>query len=50
MMQKTHTPAYPAELRKRGVRLFRENHSEYSSDNAASRAIACLTSAPMGQI
>ena len=40
MMQKTHTPAYPAELRKRGVRLFRENRSEYSSDNAASRAIA----------
>ena len=40
MMQKTHTPAYPAELRERGVRLFRENRSDYTSDNAAYRAIA----------
>ena len=40
MMKKKHTPAYPAEFRARGVRLFRENRSEYSSDNAAYRAIA----------
>ena len=40
MTKKKHTPAYPAELRERGVRVFRENRSEYSSDNAAYRAIA----------
>ena len=40
MTQKKHTPAYPAELRARGVRLFRENRSEYTSDNAAYRAVA----------
>ena len=40
MTQKKHTPAYPAELRERGVRLFRENRSDYTSDNAAYRAIA----------
>ena len=40
MTQKKHTPAYPAELHARGVRLFRENRSEYTSDNAAHRAIA----------
>lgn len=40
MTKKKHTPAYPTELRERGVRLFRENRSEYSSDNAAYRAIA----------
>jgi len=40
MTKKKHTPAYPAELRERGVRLFRENRSEYTSDNAAYRAIA----------
>ena len=40
MTQKKHTPAYPAELRARGVRLFRENRSEYTSDSAAHRAIA----------
>lgn len=40
MTKKKHTPAYPAELRERGVRLFRENRSEYASDNAAYRAIA----------
>jgi len=40
MTKKKHTPAYPAELRERGVRLFRENRSEYGSDNAAYRAIA----------
>ena len=40
MTKKKHTPAYPAELRERGVRLFRENRSEYTSDNATYRAIA----------
>lgn len=34
------TPAYPAELRERGVRLFRENRADYTSDTAAHRAIA----------
>ena len=40
MTKKKHTPAYPVELRERGVRLFRENRSEYTSDNAAYRAVA----------
>ena len=40
MTKKKHTPAYPAELRERGVRLFRENRSDYTSDNSAYRAIA----------
>ena len=39
-MKKNYTPAYPTELRERGVRLFRESRSEYTSDNAAYRAIA----------
>ena len=40
MTKRKHTPAYPAELRDRGVRLFREQRSEYASDTAACRAIA----------
>ena len=40
MTKSPHTPAYPAELRERGVRLFRENRSEYTRDTAAYRAIA----------
>ncbi len=40
MTRKRHTPAYPAELRDRGVRLFREHRSEYASNTAACRAIA----------
>jgi transposase-like protein len=40
MSQKRYTPAYPAELRDRGVRLFRDHRGEYASDNAAYRAIA----------
>ena len=40
MTRRKHTPAYPAELRERGVRLFREHRSEYASDTAACRAIA----------
>ena len=34
MTKRPYTPTYPAELRDRGVRLFREHRSEYSSDNA----------------
>ncbi len=40
MTPRRFTPAYPAELRERGVRLFRENRADYSSDSAACRAIA----------
>ncbi|SHK69149.1 Transposase [Shimia gijangensis] len=40
MTKKKHTPAYPAELRERGVRLFRENRVNYSSDSATYKAIA----------
>ena len=37
--EKTY-PAYPAELRDCGVRHFRENRANYSSDTAACKAIA----------
>jgi len=40
MTTRRHTPAYPGELRERGVRLFRENRAEYASDTAAYKAIA----------
>ena len=40
MSKRPYTPTYPAELRERGVRLFREHRAEYASDNAAYRAIA----------
>jgi len=40
MSEKEHTPTYTAEFRERGVRLYREQRSEYSSDNAAFKAIA----------
>ena len=40
MTKRIHTPAYPAELRERGVRLFRENRVNYTSDSAAYKAIA----------
>ncbi|WP_425496102.1 transposase [Paracoccus aestuariivivens] len=40
MTKQKFTPAYPAELRERGVRLFRENRADYASDTAAYRAIA----------
>lgn len=40
MTKRRFTPAYPAELRERGVRLFRENRADYASDTAAYRAIA----------
>ena len=40
MTKRPHTAAYPAELRERGVGLFRENRVNYSSDSAAYKAIA----------
>lgn len=40
MSEKKHTPTYTAEFRERGVRLYREQRSEYSSDNAAFKVIA----------
>lgn len=40
MTQRKPTPTYTAEFRERGIRLFKENRSNYSSDNAAYRAIA----------
>ncbi|RCW82811.1 transposase [Paracoccus lutimaris] len=40
MTKQRATPAYPAELRERGVRLFRENRTDYASDSAAYKVIA----------
>ena len=40
MESKKQTPKYTAEFRERGVRLYREQRSDYTSDNAAYRAIA----------
>jgi transposase len=40
MEKKKHTPQYTAEFRERGVRLYREHRSDYTSDNAAYKAIA----------
>lgn len=40
MTKRRFTPAYPTELRERGVRLFRENRADYTSDTAAYLAIA----------
>lgn len=40
MAKKPYTPAYPAELRERGVWLFRETRVKYPSDSDASKAIA----------
>ena len=40
MSEKKHTPTYTAEFLERGVRLYREQRSEYSSDNAAFKVIA----------
>ncbi len=39
MTQRKHTPSYTVEFRTRGVRLFKENRHNYSSDNAAYKAI-----------
>jgi len=38
--KKKPTPTYTAEFRERGVRLYREHRPDYTSDNAAYRAIA----------
>jgi len=40
MSEKKPTPSYSAEFRERGVRLYREHRSDYTSDNKAYRAIA----------
>jgi hypothetical protein len=40
MSKQRYTPAYPAELRERGVRLFQESRASYASDTAACKAIA----------
>ena len=40
MSKRSYTPSYPAELRERGVRIFKEHRAEYASDNEAYRAIA----------
>ena len=40
MTQRKHTPTYTPEFRERGIRLFKENRANYSSDNAAYKAIA----------
>ncbi|MCH2075442.1 MAG: transposase [Rhodobacteraceae bacterium] len=40
MSKRRFTPAHPAELRERDVRLFQENRANYTSDSAAYRAIA----------
>ena len=38
--KKTHSPTYTAEFRERGVRLYREQHPDDTSDTASCRAIA----------
>jgi transposase-like protein len=40
MEKKNATPKYTSEFRERGVRLYREHRPDYTSDNAAYRAIA----------
>ncbi|GBQ31033.1 hypothetical protein AA12717_3647 [Gluconacetobacter sacchari DSM 12717] len=40
MTKQKFTPAYPADLRERGVRIFREHRGDYASDNAVYKAIA----------
>ena len=40
MTKKRHTPAYPFELRERGIWLFRQNRANYASDTSAYKAIA----------
>ena len=40
MTKKKHTPAYPVELRERGIRLFRQSCANYASDTSAYKAIA----------
>ena len=40
MSENKPTPSYSAEFRERGVRLYREHRSDYTSDNRAYRGIA----------
>ncbi len=39
MTSKRFTPAYPAELGGRDVRLFQENRADYASDTATYKKI-----------
>ena len=39
MTKKKHPPAYPVELRGRGIWLFRQNCANYASDTSAYKAI-----------
>ena len=39
MEQKKYTPTYTAEFRTGGIRLFKENRTNYPSNNAAYKAI-----------
>jgi transposase len=39
-MTKTKNLRYPVEFRERGIRLYKDHRSEYSSDNAAYKAIS----------
>jgi transposase len=40
MTQRKHTPTYTPEFRERVIRLFKENRTNYPSNNAAYKAIA----------
>lgn len=40
MPERKHTPRQPDELRVCGVRLFKENRADYSSDSTAYASIA----------
>ena len=40
MTQRKHIPTYTSEFRARGIRLFKENRTNYPSHNAAYKAIA----------
>lgn len=46
MTKKRHTTAYPAELRERGVRFFRENRADYASDTAATTPLTKTDTRP----
>ena len=48
--KKKHTPTHTAEFRERGVRLYREHRSDYTSDNAAYRAIASKLGCSHGHV
>lgn len=46
MEQMKPTPKCTAKVRKRGVRLYRDYRPDYTSDNAAYRAIASTLDRP----